>query len=42
MENETVEKKMWVKPEIVDLDIDKTAGGPMLNGFESTTPGTLS
>ncbi len=35
---EITEKKEWSAPEIVELDVDKTAGGPML-GPESTTPG---
>ncbi|MDP4292053.1 MAG: hypothetical protein Q8908_13300 [Bacteroidota bacterium] len=27
MKEENTEKKEWVKPEIVDLDLDKTASG---------------
>lgn len=32
---EKVEKKEWAKPEIVDLDVEKTAGGTGLCPTES-------
>lgn len=34
---EKVEKKEWAKPEIVDLDVEKTAGGPLNSPVERTT-----
>lgn len=43
--NEEVEKKEWAKPEIVDLDVDKTAGGFADDETESSdyhVPGKLS
>lgn len=38
---EDVEKKEWTTPEIMDLDVEKTAGGLIQNGVESSG-GTLS
>lgn len=32
---EKVEKKEWAKPEIVDLDVEKTAGGLGVATYES-------
>ncbi len=34
--NEELEKKEWAKPEIVDLDVEKTASGPLTSPTEST------
>ncbi|MDP4291710.1 MAG: hypothetical protein Q8908_11565 [Bacteroidota bacterium] len=36
MKEENTEKKEWVKPEIIDLDLDKTAGGAVSSHFEHT------
>lgn len=36
MEKEEIIKKTWETPEIVDLDLDKTASGPY-SGYEETT-----
>ncbi len=38
---EITEKKEWSAPEIVELDVDKTAGGPTVNAYESSN-GTIS
>lgn len=41
MNNVELVKPDWEAPTIIDLDIDKTAGGWIQNGVESST-GTLS
>lgn len=41
--NEEVEKKEWAKPEIVDLDVEKTAGGQgAATPEDSEYPGSIS
>ena len=37
--NEKIEKKEWITPEIVDLDVEKTAGGASSTYTEGTWPG---
>ena len=41
MKKETIQKKAWQKPEVKDLDIDKTASGTS-PGFNETSYGTIS
>ncbi len=36
MDEEQETGKKWVTPEIIDLDVDKTAGGPSTNVAEDT------
>ncbi|MFV8337568.1 hypothetical protein ACNQF7_16020 [Flavobacterium sp. RSP29] len=43
MKKETLQKRVWQKPEIKDLDIDETAGGAVVNVIEALqTAGSAS
>jgi len=42
MNEELETKKEWITPEIVDLDVEKTAGGALTGGVEATWPGYVS
>ena len=35
MENIITEKREWVTPEIMDLDVEKTGSGGFIAGYES-------
>ena len=39
MKNEENGKKIWETPEVFDLDVEKTAGGPTAAFLEYTAPG---
>ncbi len=42
MNEELETKKEWATPEIVDLDVDRTAGGTLKGGTEKTWVGYVS
>lgn len=42
MKKETIQKKAWRKPEVKDLDIDKTASGSIFSTAEYTASGPVS
>jgi hypothetical protein len=42
MKKETASKKAWTKPEVQDLDIERTAGGTPPAGTEDIINGVLT
>lgn len=39
MENELIDKKDWQAPEVMDLDVNLTGSGTLLNPIEGTSHG---